>query len=228
MLQGAHGSGVRETTAQARETRAAPSLQSSAAMIKAARSFALLLVSVAACSSPSSPPASSTSPDLEVFPAAIYTGIDESGSGYVAPIVASATGATFEVSGDCCVISATAGTGQAQLTAKKAGTGTITVSAGGNKATVPVTVAVYSSADRSAGQQAYAASACGGCHDGAEQPDITSSGIPEHTDAEVLASIREGKNPEGGEIPGHSFQVPDGIVAYLRSLAPKGLPKADE
>jgi mono/diheme cytochrome c family protein len=196
-------------------------------MIKPVRSFAVLVFALAGCSPPSSPPAPSTSPALEVFPAAIHTGTDDSGAAYVAPIVASDTGASFEVSGSCCTI--TSGAGQAQITARQAGSATVTVSAGGHTATVAVEVTSYTSADRTAGQQAYAASACGGCHDGAGQPDITSSGIPEHPDDQVLTAIRSGINPEGGQIEGaHSFQVPDGIVAYLRSLPPKGLPAADE
>jgi hypothetical protein len=197
-------------------------------MIMTRRMLLVVLSSLAACSPPSKA-APTTSPDLEVFPAAIHTGVDEAGDPFVAPVVASDSNASFTISGSCCAVKPGAAAGQAQVTAQQPGSGMLTVSAGGNTAQVPVEVIMYTKANWTAGQAAYASSACGSCHDGAGQSDITSSGIPEHTDAQVLTAIRTGVNPEGGQIEGgHSFQVPDGIVAYLRSLPPKGLPEKDE
>jgi hypothetical protein len=176
-------------------------------------------------------PATGGAPVL--FPTAINTGFDENGH-YSAPVAASgATGVSW-TSSDPSVASVSGTDGLAVITGLKAGTATITATAGGQSSTVSVTVAAYTAAAKSAGGAAYKSNGCqnAGCHDSAG-PDITPSGIAKHTDDQIVAAATMGANPEGGDISigaaAHSFKtVPHAIVAYLRSLPSLGTPKQDQ
>jgi mono/diheme cytochrome c family protein len=123
------------------------------------------------------------------------------------------------------------------VTALKAGSTTITATAGGTTLSVPLTVNSYSTSDRMAGATAFTTFSCASaaCH-GAGGPDISPSDIGKHTDAQILASVTMGANPEGGPISigaaAHTFAItagsPEarGISAYLRTLPP-GTPVQD-
>jgi len=120
-------------------------------------------------------------------------------------------------------------------TAVAAGTGNVQINSGSSVAFVPVTVTQYTSAQRTAGEGVFNDNGCAGCHQpNGGNPDITSSGLAEHTEAQILGAVQSGLNPEDGSpipVAGHSFtltgdQIP-GIVAYLRSLPAAGAPAAD-
>jgi len=167
-----------------------------------------------------------------LFPVAVYTGFDEAG-GYKVPIAASgATGITWK-SSDSSIAGVSGNDEVATVTGLKAGTVTITASAGGKSSTATVTVEAFTSGDRSAGQAEYSSKNCGssGCHD-ASGPDVTPSGIGKHSQDEVMAAIKLGQNPEGGDLAigaaNHSIASDTKIMAYLRSLQPDGIPQNDE
>ena len=170
---------------------------------------------------------------LTLFPTTVYTGLDE-GSKYSVPIAASgATGITWS-SSDPTIATVTGNDTLATITVVKAGSVTITAKSNGTTATATATAATYTAADKATGQASYTSSGCAksGCHDSAG-PNITPSGIGKHTDAQVLATVTMGANPEGGDISigarAHTFAgVSTPIVAYLRSLAAVGLPNQDQ
>jgi hypothetical protein len=174
---------------------------------------------------------SGTGPTL--FPVKIYTGLDDSGAQYKAPIAATGgTGITWStsdpnlatVSGDDSI-----GTVFGVLPGKV----TITAESSDGTSVAEANVVAYLVGEKSTGQNIYMVQGCGraSCHaDGAS--DVTPSGIAEHTDAELTAAIVSGMNPEGNMIPAHAFPIPPpqqrAIVAFLRSQEPRGRPAADE
>jgi hypothetical protein len=168
---------------------------------------------------------------LAVFPATtLYTGVDEMKGYSVNVAVLSGSSLTWS-SSDPSVASVTGNDQAATITALKAGTATITASAGGAQASIPLTVSSYTAAGRAAGEADYKANGCADCHDIAGGPDITPSDLGKHTDNEIITAFTTGQNPEGGTIEGtHSFKPTDnaGLVAYLRSLSPKQVPVKDE
>jgi len=198
----------------------------------AMRSF-LLLVSafVIGCSSDSAAPT--------LYPAVtLYSGADPAGGGatYKVTIAASdATGITW-ASGDETIATVTGTDILGTVVAKKPGSTTITATADGKVTSVPLTVNAYAAADLTAGMAVANQYMCSkaGCH---ATIDISPSDVGKHTDAELLASVTLGTNPEGGAISigaaAHSFAVAAnsassrGIIAYMRSLPP-GTPVADE
>ncbi|MEO7732142.1 MAG: Ig-like domain-containing protein [Kofleriaceae bacterium] len=202
-----------------------------------------LLVLVAACAvgcgSSATPPGSD---EFTVFPSTtLYSGIDPAGGGasYKVTIAAShATGVTW-ASLDPTVATVSGTDALGTVVALKAGSTTITALASGATEMIPLTVAAYSASDLAAGATAYTTTyscAKSGCHD-ASGPDVSPSGIAKHTDAQLVAVITAGENPEGGAVSigaaNHSFAIPAnsaasrGICAYLRSLPP-GTPVPDE
>lgn len=165
-----------------------------------------------------------------LFPVKVYTGFDET-AGYTVPIAASeATGITWE-SSDPAIATVTGNDTLATVTGVAAGTVTITATAGDAYETAEVIVTAYTSATKEAGQALFTDNGCGvaGCHDSAGEDDVTPSGLGKHTDDEIMTAITAGTNPEGGEIPNHIFaDVGTDILAYMRSLPPKGPPIQDE
>jgi hypothetical protein len=167
---------------------------------------------------------------LTLFPTTVYTGVEAGGSTYAVPIAASgATGMSW-VSSDSSVASVSGSDTEGTVDGVKAGMAQVTASAGMQSAAAMVVVASYTATQRMAGAQSYMKFNCVGCH-GNGGPDITPSGIGKHTDAQILAAATQGANPEGGDISigkaAHSFAADPGIVAYVRSLAPAGVPHPD-
>lgn len=173
---------------------------------------------------------------LSVFPATVFSGVDDGGGKYVVPVaVSNGTKVTWQ-SSDASIATVSGDDTSAMITPLKAGTATITATAGGASATVALTVQTYAAAARTAGQAAFETFKCASCH-GAAGPDITSSGICKHTDAQLEAAVTQGANPEGGDVKigkaAHSFPIAPtdpayvGIAAFLRSQTPAGIPKPD-
>jgi hypothetical protein len=186
---------------------------------------ALLLVTACGGDSPS---AGGTA---VLFPEHVNTGFDQN-RGYAVPVAASgATGITW-TSSDPGVATVTGTDALATITGVAAGTVTITAKATGT-ASVTVDVKAYVAGDAATGKTSFDTLGCAaaGCHT-PSGPDITPSGLGKHTDAEILAAITQGQNPEGGELStgaaNHSFAAEATIVTYLRSLAPAGTPIDDE
>lgn len=201
-------------------------------MISRYLGFALLAALASACGG------GDDGPDLfAVYPDQVYTGF-ETGAGavtYKVPLVASDKSATFSVeSGSEAVFSIDdKGNGEAELTALGPGVGRINVEGPDGPRGVNVTVTLYQVADRLAGETAYKAAMpdCGKCHDADRggKDDNTSSAIAEHPDEAVLLNIKTGNDPDGDEIRDfHKFTtVPNGVVAYLRSLPARQKPGPD-
>lgn len=180
---------------------------------------------------------SSSAPTL--YPAVtLYSGADPAGGGatYKVTIAASdATGITW-ASADQTIATVTGTDMLGTVVAKKPGSTTITATSGGKVTSVPLTVNSYSAADLTAGMAVATQYMCSksGCH---ATIDISPSDVGKHTDAELLAAVTMGMNPEGGPISigaaAHSFAVAAnsassrGIIAYMRSLPP-GTPTPDE
>lgn len=187
----------------------------------------LLLLMLSACIDSSAPTGSADS--ITLFPTTVYTGADESATRYAVPIAASGASGMSWLSSDPALAGVTGTDRSATVTALKEGAITITAKAGSESASAMVIVTHYSAAQRMAGAQSYTKLACAGCH--ASASDITPSGVGKHTDAQLLAAVTQGANPEGGDISigkaNHSFAADPGIVAYLRSLAPEGIPHDD-
>lgn len=166
-----------------------------------------------------------------VYPREIFTGAEPGGSpAYKVPIVANDSSATFTLEGTCCTL-VSLGNGEAELTANTPGAARIVVDGPEYDLDINVMVASYTAQQRTEGQQAYAARNCAMCHDGnssGTNNDNTPSAIAEHPDDAVLLNIRTGNDPDGTIIRDfHKFQVPDGIVAYLRSLPARQKPRED-
>jgi hypothetical protein len=185
--------------------------------------FASIALSACTTSVPPSGPA--IFPDTE-----LYTGNDPAGDRFAVTIAVTGGSGMTWASSDDAVATVTGTDSLGTVVAKQPGSATITVTGSGQTMSVPLTVTAYSADDMASGASAYQQSACGGCH-GAGGPDITPSGIGKHSDAQVLAAVTAGMNPEGGAVSigasAHSFATGPGIVAYLRSLSP-GTPKADD
>jgi hypothetical protein len=159
---------------------------------------------------------------ISVFPDTVFVGIDETGKALAsAPIgLTGATEAVTWTSSNAAVAAASGSETSGVIAPKKVGTSTVTAKAGAKTATVTVTVLSYLAADKATGETEYTAGKCDGCHTGAG-PDITTSGVGKHTDAQILAAVTDGANPEGGDLmsPNHKFTATKAIVAYVRSLA---------
>ncbi len=200
--------------------------------------FLLFIAACAVGCSSSTPPAAG----LTVFPSTtLYSGSDPAGGGasYKVTIAASGASGVAWTSSDLAVATVSGTDALGTVVAVKAGSATISATAGGATKSIPLTVAAYPAADLAAGATSFKTTyscAKAGCHD-AGGPDVSPSGIGKHTDAQLLAVITMGANPEGGSVsigaPNHSFAIPAnsaesrGICAYLRSLPP-ATPVADE
>jgi len=204
--------------------------------------FALLAVSCSSGSGDDSGPGpgdgssggssgGSSSGALKIFPDMLYSGVDSAGGSTTYKVMISASGATgvqWSVS-DSKTATITGTDAVATVTALKSGSATVKATAGTMTISVPLTVTAYAAADLAAGMTAYTTKftcARSGCHDAAG-PDVGPADICKHTDAQILAALASGTNPEGGPISigaaAHTFAVAAGaesrgIVAYMRSL----------
>ena len=199
----------------------------------------LLLVIVAACDVGAVPLATGGgdgSGAPAVFPhTQIYTGFDATGATtYRVPIgIAHLTGVQW-ASQDPMVATVTGTDALGMVVGINAGLATIDVTAAADVVSIPLQVNAYAAADLAAGATAFTTTyACGGCHSGtaaADGPDVSASGIAQHTDAQLLAVITTGITPDGPPVSigvaMHSFPVAAGsaesrgLPAYLRSLTP--------
>lgn len=193
----------------------------------------IALVVLAGCGSATNPPPPT---GLTIYPTTtLYTGVEDTGAKYKVNIAVSGATGVMWTSTDSTVATVQGNDQSGTVTAVKAGSTTITATAGQQKQVVPVMIQSYKESDRTAGQAAWTMFTCAksGCHDAAG-PDVSPSGIAKHDDAALIAAVTLGKNPEGGSISigaaAHSFAVANatGIAAYLRSLQPKQIPVSDE
>lgn len=184
---------------------------------------------------------SGSSDGLKLFPdTMLYSGVVSGGGGASFKVTISASGASGIAwsSADATIASVTGTDTLGTVTALKAGATTIKALAGGSTISLPLTVTTYTAADITAGTTAYNTTytcARAGCHDAAG-PDVGPADIGKHTDAQVLAALVSGTNPEGGPISigaaMHTFTIAAGsaesrgIIGYMRSLPP-GIPKND-
>ena len=174
---------------------------------------------------------------LSLFPESAYAGVDDGGGKYVVPVAVRNGSKVTWKSSDASIATVSGDDASAIIAPVKAGTATITASAGTQSATMTVTVQTYAASARAAGQTAFGTYKCASCHGAADTPDITPSGICKHTDAQIQAAVTQGTNPEGGDIKigkaAHSFAIAPtdaafaGIAAFLRSQTPQGIPKPD-
>lgn len=122
------------------------------------------------------------------------------------------------------------------VTAKKAGTIALTARSEGRTATSTITVTEYPADRWATGDTRYRNGAggdppCTDCHAGASGVDHSPAALATVTDDKVKVTITTGVSPFGSPIlvngqPGHKWTATeaelDGLVTYLRALAPKG------
>src|SRR5262249_8526358 len=119
------------------------------------------------------------------------------------------------------------------VTARAAGTVTLTATTEGGTASATLTIATYSLDDFAVGEHRYlnAASsgpACIQCHSPDGGIDHSPSQMASATDGDVVSVITTGVLVEGKPITqvkhkwGVTEQEARGLVAYLRALAPRG------
>lgn len=168
---------------------------------------------------------------LSLFPTSGYAAVFDDGSAGELPLSIMGGAHVSWAAADPHVVRVTGDDASAHALALATGQTAVSASAADGSVSANVTVVRYAASARSAGQASYAKLACGGCH-GAGGPDITPSGIGKHSDAQIMGAVAHGMNPEGGEVSvgaaQHSFAADPGIVAYLRSLAPAGIPEQDD
>ena len=121
----------------------------------------------------------------------------------------------------------------AMITIKKAGAITVSGTSGTNVATGKLTIGAYTAAQWTAGQTRWMTAptgliACVTCHTGAAAVDNTPNYTSGYSDTDLAGMFTLGQYPDGSSLraPNHMFTVSDterdGLVAYLRGLAPKG------
>jgi hypothetical protein len=121
------------------------------------------------------------------------------------------------------------------LTAKKAGTFTLTATSKGRSTTATVTVAQYASTRWQIGQTRYMNGGageppCADCHVNGQAIDHSPASMASVDDEALAAVITTGIKPNNtpvtGVSGGHRWKVTtderDGLVTYLRALTPKG------
>jgi mono/diheme cytochrome c family protein len=164
---------------------------------------------------------------LEVTPEVAHTGVDGSSTPFRVPITAvGATNIRFSVSDGSLRFAATGD--HATISAMRAGTAYVQVTSDAGNRVVRVEVKQYTAAAKAMGEQVASRLACMGCH-AAKASDITSSGVAERTDDELIESVVKGTTIDGASIKDHAFTLSaaeqQGVAAYLRSLAPQRDPK---
>lgn len=205
------------------------------------RILIVLLASLAplACDPGRAPVVEPPPGNLDVFPSRAFTGFEvDAEEGYSVPAIqhVQPVVTSWEPADPATVVVHDVGDGLVVLEATAVGETTILVSAPGKVSfELPIVVTEYPAGSSQAATELYYTTfECARCHDGEGQPDITSSGLAEHTDAEVLASIVDGVNPEGGDVasPDHIYALDDvqkvNLMAFLRWQASKTYPAHDD
>jgi hypothetical protein len=190
----------------------------------------------AAASDTPDPGATGTSTSaVTVFPTTVYTGSDGTGTGFQVPVVVVDGKVASWTCNDPTMMRADGVVDHASMLPLTDGTSTVTaVGEDGSTALVTVVTFLYTQEQLEAGKGVYT-NICSNCHAaGGDGPDITPSGVGKHTQDQILGAALMGMNPEGGPLnqPNHMFQMTDlekhGIVGYLRSLPPRGLPDPND
>ncbi len=187
----------------------------------------LLLVAAQGCS----PEVAIGPTGLQVFPTQLYTGVDDGGGHYVVPVAARGETGLMWNTADTSRIMIMGTDNGAMVTALRAGHAQIEVDASASSSvSVSISVQSYTAAQRAAGQEAVGRIGCQRtyCHD-ANGPDFTPSGIGRYADLDLQAWILYGKSLRNGTtVQFHMWPLTlteqMGIVAYLRSQAPRGMP----
>ena len=189
-------------------------------------------------------PVPDATPDLQIRPPLAYTGVDGT---HVFKVPVAVYGAAADLSltaSDSALVTLAPATlanptgddGKYYLvTAKKAGTVTLTATSGGRSVTSQLTITDYPAARYSAGETKYKAGyapksepPCTQCHTGAGGVDHSPASLASIADEEVKVIISTGIL-NGAPIPMIKHQwttTPDemdGLVTFLRALPPKGL-----
>jgi mono/diheme cytochrome c family protein len=187
---------------------------------------------------------------FQIFPPKVFAGYG-GGATFKAPIIAvnNAGAVTWTLGDDSLATLAPESDGtKVMITAKKAGTTTITASSGGKTTTAPIEIYSYTAEVLAAGMKRYMAGpdamnpACLVCHAKGIGPDHTPTELDADEDEEIQQTIVTGKDPEGRPIGvdypmiikdyKHTWTVTEqekvGLVAYMRSLPPSGFPEYDE
>lgn len=121
------------------------------------------------------------------------------------------------------------------LTAKKAGTFTLTASSQGRSTTATVTIVQYAPTRWAAGEARYTTAngsdpPCTDCHVNGQAIDHSPATMASADDEKLAAAFTTGIKPNGtpitGVTGGHRWTVTnderDGLVTYLRAIDPKG------
>lgn len=122
------------------------------------------------------------------------------------------------------------------ITAKKAGTVTLTATSKGRTTTAKLTIADYAAARWQAGKTRYEKSGldadrpCTDCHVNGDAIDHSPATMASATDQDIAVIIKNGIKPGGTPIKGvpggHKWNATDpevdGLVTYLRALTPNG------
>lgn len=169
--------------------------------------------------------------NLSVWPGNINLGMTDDGMTFSAPLGASgAVGLTW--AGEKTTrprFMITGNDSGATITAKYPGADTLIVTASNmQQVQIPVTVISYPSGSVARGQEAVTRIGCqkSGCHD-ATGPDYSPSRIVGFDDRDIQQWIINGHSLKtGAMVPNHAWPVTleeeQGVVAYLRSLPPRG------
>jgi hypothetical protein len=176
---------------------------------------------------------------LEILPKKIYSGFDGVAV-YRAPILArGGTDLTWSVADPSLAqLMPEAGGTQLMILTLKAGTTRLTVSGNGKSATADLIITQYTPTQRATGEARYGTAqggdpACASCHAGFTGPDHTPTLLEVDSDAQIVNTFLTGIDAEGNPIPTarHAWNVTEpqklGLVAYMRSLAPRGYPDPD-
>ena len=191
-------------------------------------------------------PVPDATPELQMRPELSYTGFDGTRT-FRVPFAVYGSGADLKVSASdptavdiapTTLLNPQGDDGKyVLLTAKKAGTFTITAETGGRKVTSQLVITSYPAARYAAGDARYKTGfapksepACTQCHSGAGGVDHSPASLASVADQEVAVIISTGiLNGQPIMIPGgvkHQWTTTptemDGLVTFLRALPPKG------
>jgi hypothetical protein len=173
---------------------------------------------------------------LAIVPPHIYTGYDGVDR-YRAPILAvGGSNLTWSIADPSLAqLTPEDGGDHLMLETLKAGTTTVTVTGNGMTATAQLVITAYTSAQRAIGQTRYFMAqggdpSCASCHAGVVGPDHTPTKLEDDTDAQIITTFLTGYDRYGMPVPTarHSWNGTEeqklGLVAFLRSLPPRGYP----
>ncbi len=160
-----------------------------------------------------------------MYPAEVFTGYDGSRAYKVPVSLVGGASATWTAEDPSLVTLETKKEG-VMITARKAGSTTVTAKVGSKSYKVKVTITKYAQGAWAAGEKVYTTSVkCDGCHVKSSGPDHSPSEIGKHEDAHIRARITTGESLHGEATQanhklGDRLDA-DGVVAaiaYIRGL----------